>query len=172
MGIVGDYLLRRSSYANFAIRASIVQDLTELARDPNRAPLTVEEQLREWAGNSDLLVFVQHRLEGPMAVTYQDQLVLQTTGVGGWILRAPDWHVGPLDSVAHLRGIALNLHHFTESNWRRGNGVFGSSCLFHWRSSKLYKTPNDQIIEMDGIVETLTIRIDDPFEIMPFLKSQ
>lgn len=168
-GLGTDYVLRRSSLSDFTQRANMIQGLTDLARDPNRPALSVEEQLHEWADNPDLLVFVQHRVDGPTAITYQGQLALQRVGVGGWILQAPDWHIGPLDSVSNLRGMALNLHHFTENRWGPGNGVFGSSCSFYRRDSRLHQAPNGQIIQMNGIVETLVVRIDDPFEIMPFL---
>ena len=161
---------RRIETVDFARRAKALDDLNDRALDPSRAALSVDDQLIEWAANSDLLVFIQHKLDGPPSTTYQGRLVLQRAGVGGWILQAPDWHVGPLDSVSNVRGIALNLHHFTENRWVPGNGTFGASCWFHRRTPTLQRAPDDQIVQTNAIVEALYIRIDDPFEFMPFME--
>jgi hypothetical protein len=153
-------------------RIDRIHRVEKLLRDslrPDREPLSPENQLKEWANNPDLRVFVMHKLDGPSVTTYQGLLVFETTGVGGWSLRAFDWGLGPVDSSSVFRGVALNLHMFECPKWSPGNGFFGASCRFTRQAFVPLRLDDGRINGLNGIVETLTIRIDDPFETMPFL---
>ena len=136
--------------------------------DGRAAERTVEAQLAEWSSYDDLRVFVQHKRPQSLALTYQGRLHLNTTGVGGYSLYAPDWTLGPLDSTSVLRGIALNLGNW-HCSWQRGNGVFGARCNFERREAVVQLGNGGEVIAMNGIVETLSIAVDDPFETMRFL---
>lgn len=154
-----------------ALRIVQVDQILANALRPDRQPLDVDQQLAEWSDNSDLRVFVMHKIQGPTTTTYQGQLVFETNGVGGWTLRAYDWDLGAADSASVFRGVALNLHHFSERAWRPGNGTFGAGCCFFRRAFVAQRFPDGTINGMDGIVETLEIRVDDPFDTMPFINS-
>jgi hypothetical protein len=152
-------------------RVTAVEAILNNARRPDRQPLIVDQQLAEWSDNADLRVFVMHSTESPTTTTYQGQLVFETNGVGGWNIRAHDWNLGAVDSTSVFRGVALNLHAYSESRWQPGNGTFGASCHFYRRAFVAQMLPDGSVGGLQGIVETLTIRVDDPFEIMPFLNS-
>jgi hypothetical protein len=152
-------------------RVTAVETILNNARRSDRQPLTIEQQLAEWSDNADLRVFVMYQSHGPTTTTYQGQLVFETNGVGGWNIRAHDWNLGAVDSTSVFRGVALNLHGYSESRWQPGNGTFGASCRFYRRAFVAQRLPNGSVDGLEGIVETLTIRVDDPFEIMPFLNS-
>src|SRR5664279_4480915 len=64
-------------------RIGWIHRVEQLLRDslrPDRAPLSPENQLKEWANNPDLRIFVMHKLGGPSVTTYQGLLVFETTG--------------------------------------------------------------------------------------------
>jgi len=136
-----------------------------------QTPMSVEQQLLEWADNPDLRVYLMVKHEGGLVTTSQGVLVLQKTGIGGWSVRPTDWALGPTDSTSVVRGVALNLHLYESPTWSAGNDRFGASCRFERRATIPNVLADGSVIGLRGIVETLTIRIDDPFEIMPFLES-
>jgi len=152
-------------------RANAVEALLTRARDPQQSLRTPLDQLTEWSTNEDLRVFILQRFDGPSTTTLQGRLVYETTGVGGWSIRAFDWNLGPVDSVSMIRGIALNLHFYSEADayWTPGNGIFGASCHFSRYGINVGRLESGALTGNRNQVESLTIRIDDPFEIMPFL---
>ena len=167
---IWDFTDRTARYRGQLKRAEAVQELVTIALDPKRPALTVPGQLQEWLSNDDVVVFAQYQREGFISFTYQGRLILQDKGVGGYVFYAPDWHLGPLDSVSVIRGIALNLHHWTSYDWRPGNGKFGSRCHFERRGTVAMRGARGEAIVNDVIVETLNLMIDDPFETMHFLE--
>jgi hypothetical protein len=72
--------------------------------------------------------------------------------------------------VSVFRGVALNLHNFSESYWRTGNGVFGARCYFKRKAVIPMFADGGRLIGQTAIVESLVVAIDDPFEILPFLQ--
>jgi hypothetical protein len=159
-------------FADQLTRIAEVRRLLALAIDPERPPLSVVDQLQEWASNSDLLVYLQHRVgSSPLSPTYQGRLVFQTTGIGGYVFYAPDWHLSPLDSVSVVRGMALNLHAWLDPTWRAGNGKVGARCHFMRRGDVAMRGNHGAAIINTAIVEQFSLMIDDPFETMPFLES-
>jgi hypothetical protein len=152
-------------------RIERVAELEAKSRQSSQSEMSVEQQLLEWADNPDLRVFLMVKHEGGLVTTSQGVLILQKTGVGGWALRPTDWDLGPTDSTSVVRGVALNLHFYESPRWSAGNDRFGASCQFARKATIPDFLADGRVIGLRGIVETVTLRIDDPFEIMPFLGS-
>ena len=171
-GIVFYFYDRRYRFRRYEVarsRADELQRLISKALDPKAPAWNAVEQLAEWAANPDLLVYAQYSQPGMMAITYQGRLILDTKGVGGYSFYAPDWHLGPLDSVSVVRGIALNLQHWQEFDWDRGNGTFGARCRFVRYGKFPGQAPGGPVILTQGMKEQLMLMIDDPFETLPFI---
>jgi hypothetical protein len=130
-------------------RIDALDALERLTLDGGRTPISIDEQLAEWAANPDLLVYVQVGI-GRMNMTFRGRL-----HVDGWgyKLHASDWGLGPLDSTSPLRGVALNLHQYDFMPfWQPGNGRMGASITMQRRPAN------------GGDTESLHLSIVDPFE--------